>query len=172
VTLAPSPLGGVVLGEASHDRSIGTVGSADAPPEDVLEAYRRLAEYSAAKRGLDGASSRSVEIGSLRETYDRGANVARPRPAVLGRGGPAAALQEGTVMGILQRLFGRPEARERRSSGMGYVAEIMAARESYISGRRDLGELTATVQVCVSLWKAALAMAKVEPTSSTGGPWP
>ena len=29
----------------------------------------------------------------------------------------------------------------------------MAARESYISGRRSIGELTATAQSCISLWE-------------------
>lgn len=67
-------------------------------------------------------------------------------------------------MGILQRLFGRTQPQERRSSGTGYTAEIMAARQSYIAGRSGLGELTATVQTCVSLWEGAFALAKVEGT--------
>ena len=58
----------------------------------------------------------------------------------------------------------RREKVEKRASGSGYTAEIMAARESYISGRRGLGELTATVQGCVSLWEAALASADVTGT--------
>ena len=33
---------------------------------------------------------------------------------------------------------------ERRSSSSGFTAEIMAAREAYISGSRGIGELTAT----------------------------
>jgi phage portal protein BeeE len=67
-------------------------------------------------------------------------------------------------MGLWQRIFGGAQPRERRSSGSGYTAEIMAARESYISGRRGLGELTATVQACVSLWEAAFAIASVTGT--------
>lgn len=66
-------------------------------------------------------------------------------------------------MGIIQRIFGR--SHEKRSSGMGYTAEIMAARESYLAGRSGLGELTATVQTCVSLWESAFSAADV-----TGAP--
>ena len=65
-------------------------------------------------------------------------------------------------MGLFQRLFGKADtALERRSSGSGYSAEILAARQSYIAGRSGLGELTATVQTCVSLWEGAFALAKV-----------
>lgn len=53
---------------------------------------------------------------------------------------------------------------ETRSSGSGYTAEIMAARESYISGRQGIGELTATVQSCVSLWEGGLSLADVDGT--------
>lgn len=53
---------------------------------------------------------------------------------------------------------------ETRSSGTGYTAEIMAARDSYISGRRGVAELTATVQGCVSLWEGGFAMADVSGT--------
>jgi len=61
-------------------------------------------------------------------------------------------------------LFGRKDKIERRSSGSGYTAEIMAARESYISGRRGIAELTATAQACVSLWEGAFALADVSGT--------
>ena len=50
---------------------------------------------------------------------------------------------------------------ETRSSAWGFTAEIMSARESYISGRTGIGELTATAQGCVSLWENGLAMADV-----------
>ena len=50
---------------------------------------------------------------------------------------------------------------EKRASGWGYTAQILAAREAYISGRSGLGELTATVQSCVSLWEGALSIADV-----------
>ncbi|WP_208348801.1 phage portal protein [Pseudaestuariivita rosea] len=53
---------------------------------------------------------------------------------------------------------------ETRSSGSGYTAQVMAARDSYLSGRRGVAELTATVQSCVSLWEGAFAMADVTGT--------
>ncbi|MEM7529648.1 MAG: hypothetical protein AAF416_18590 [Pseudomonadota bacterium] len=53
---------------------------------------------------------------------------------------------------------------ETRASASGFTAEVMAARESYISGRRGLGELTATVQGCISLWEGAFALADVTGT--------
>jgi phage portal protein BeeE len=53
---------------------------------------------------------------------------------------------------------------EKRASGSGFTAEIMAARESYISGRRGLGELTATVQGAISIWEGAMALADVSGT--------
>ncbi|MGC9420272.1 MAG: phage portal protein, partial [Rhodovulum sp.] len=64
-------------------------------------------------------------------------------------------------MGLLQRIFGKTET---RSSGTGYTSEIMAARESYIAGRAGLGDLTATVQACVSLWENGFALADVDGT--------
>lgn len=54
---------------------------------------------------------------------------------------------------------------ETRAAGSGFTAEIMAARESYISGARGIGELTATVQACASLWEGALAAADVTGTT-------
>lgn len=66
----------------------------------------------------------------------------------------------------LLQWFRRPAARlETRAAASGFTAEIMAARESYISGRRGVGELTATVQSCISLWEGGLALAEV-----TGAP--
>lgn len=53
---------------------------------------------------------------------------------------------------------------ETRSSGAGYTAQVMAARDSFISGRRGVAELTATVQSCVSLWEGGFAMADVSGT--------
>jgi hypothetical protein len=53
---------------------------------------------------------------------------------------------------------------ERRAVGSGFTAELIAARESYISGRRGLAELTATVQACVSLWEAGLSFADLTGT--------
>lgn len=53
---------------------------------------------------------------------------------------------------------------ETRATGSGFTAEIMAAREAYISGRRGIGELTATVQAAVSLWEGALSLSDVKGT--------
>ncbi|WP_179379761.1 phage portal protein [Jannaschia marina] len=53
---------------------------------------------------------------------------------------------------------------ETRSSGAGFTAEIMAARESYLSGRTGIAELTATAQSCVSLWEGGIGMADVTGT--------
>lgn len=53
---------------------------------------------------------------------------------------------------------------EKRASASGFTAEIIAARESYISGRRGLAELTATAQSCVSLWEGGLGLADVTGT--------
>jgi len=66
-------------------------------------------------------------------------------------------------MGLLQRIFGGAPER-RAASGTGYTAQVMAAREAYIAGRLGLGELTATVQTCVSLWESGLTIADVNGT--------
>lgn len=58
----------------------------------------------------------------------------------------------------------RSEPVETRSSASGYTAEIMAARESYISGSRGIAELTATAQSCVAMWEGAFALADVSGT--------
>ena len=60
------------------------------------------------------------------------------------------------------RLFKRREPVETRASSSGFTAEIMAARESYISGRRGVAELTAAAQTCVSMWEGAFALADVQ----------
>lgn len=54
---------------------------------------------------------------------------------------------------------------ETRASAAGFTAEIMAAREAYISGASGVAELTATVQTCVTLWESAFALADVSGTS-------
>jgi len=66
---------------------------------------------------------------------------------------------------MLQWLRNKLAPIETRSSGAGYTAQIMAARESFVSGRRGVAELTATVQSCVSLWEGGLAMADVTGTT-------
>lgn len=53
---------------------------------------------------------------------------------------------------------------EQRSAMSGFTAELMAARESYISGRRGVAELTATAQACISLWESGFAIADVKGT--------
>lgn len=65
-------------------------------------------------------------------------------------------------MGLFSFL--RRRAPETRASGTGFTAEVIAAREAYISGRRGLGELTATAQGCISLWEGGLSAAAVEGT--------
>jgi len=67
-------------------------------------------------------------------------------------------------MGILDLFRRKSPVIEQRSSASGFTAEIMAARESYLSGRRGVGELTATAQACVSLWEGGLSMADVDGT--------
>jgi hypothetical protein len=67
-------------------------------------------------------------------------------------------------MGLLDLFRRSPKPIERRASGSGFTAEIIAGRESYISGRRGIAELTATAQACVSLWEGAFALADVSGT--------
>ena len=62
-------------------------------------------------------------------------------------------------------LFDWFKRTEKRSSSSGFTAEIMAAREAYISGRRGIAELTATAQSCVSLWEGGFSLAAVTGTS-------
>ena len=70
---------------------------------------------------------------------------------------------------MLGWLFKRPAAPvEKRASGSGYTAELIAARESYLSGTSGLGELTATVQSCVSLWEMGLSASDVSGTDLLG----
>jgi len=64
---------------------------------------------------------------------------------------------------LIQRIFGKAETRS--ASGTGYTSQVMAAREAYIAGRMGLGDLTATVQTCVSLWESGLSLADVQGTN-------
>lgn len=61
--------------------------------------------------------------------------------------------------------FKKKEKIETRSNNSGFTAEIMAARESYISGRRGIAELTGTAQSCISLWENGLGLADVDGTT-------
>lgn len=65
-------------------------------------------------------------------------------------------------MGLMDIFRRKPH--ETRSSGTGYTAQVLAARQSYISGVSGLGELTAAVQSCVSMWEGGLALADVKGT--------
>lgn len=68
---------------------------------------------------------------------------------------------------MLKRLFKRraePEVETRSLVHTGFTGQVLAARQAYISGVSGLGELTATVQACVSLWESALASADVAGT--------
>jgi len=60
--------------------------------------------------------------------------------------------------------FNRKAKVETRASGSGFTAEIMAAREAYVSGQRGIAELTATAQGAVSLWEGGLSLADVTGT--------
>ena len=61
-------------------------------------------------------------------------------------------------MGLLD-IFRRKPPPETRSTGTGYTAQVIQARNAFISGTSGVAELTATVQSCVSLWEGAFAMA-------------
>ena len=63
-------------------------------------------------------------------------------------------------MGLLDFFRRKPDA-ETRAAGSGFTAEVISAREAYISGRRGIAELTGTVQACVSLWEGGMALADV-----------
>jgi hypothetical protein len=65
---------------------------------------------------------------------------------------------------MLMRLFGR-RAPETRASGTGFTAQVMEARESFITGRQGIADLTAAAQGCVSLWEGGLAQAAVTGTT-------
>lgn len=46
----------------------------------------------------------------------------------------------------------------------GFTGQVMALRESWLAGHSGLGELTAAVQSCVSLWEGALTASEVTGT--------
>lgn len=58
-----------------------------------------------------------------------------------------------------------PNPIEKRATASGFTAEIMAARESYISGRSGVADLTATAQTCISMWESGLALSDVQGTT-------
>ncbi|MAW87172.1 MAG: hypothetical protein CMJ42_11640 [Phyllobacteriaceae bacterium] len=61
--------------------------------------------------------------------------------------------------------FKRKQKQETRSAASGFTAEIIAARESYISGSRGIAELTGTAQACVSMWEHGFTIADVDGTT-------
>ncbi len=67
-------------------------------------------------------------------------------------------------MGIFD-WFRRADKRETRSAMSGFTADLMAAREAYISGRRGIAELTATAQSCVSMWEGGFSLVDVTGTT-------
>ncbi|MDY6858564.1 MAG: phage portal protein [Pseudomonadota bacterium] len=60
--------------------------------------------------------------------------------------------------------FKRKREIETRSAASGFTAEVIAAREAYVSGQRGIAELTATAQSCISLWEGGLSLADVSGT--------
>jgi len=70
VTLAPSPLGGYFLPATGPYRFTASVGAGTVPAV-VNEAFRRLAEYMAAKSGKPSARNEPVSAGSITITHSR-----------------------------------------------------------------------------------------------------
>lgn len=70
------------------------------------------------------------------------------------------------MLGWLRQKVGLPTVGkpETRSAMSGFTSELMSARESYISGRRGVAELTACAQSCISLWENGFAIADVDGT--------
>lgn len=67
------------------------------------------------------------------------------------------------MFNIFKRKAAEPE--ETRSAvPNGYTAQVMALREQWIAGHAGVGELTSTVQSCVSRWEHALAASAVSGT--------
>lgn len=63
-------------------------------------------------------------------------------------------------------FFRKKAPLERRSSGAGFTAEVIAARGAYVAGRSGLAEMTATAQACVSLWEHGFSIAEVRGAST------
>lgn len=67
-------------------------------------------------------------------------------------------------MGFMDIFRRKTPDAETRSSGSGYTAQVIQARDAFITGRTGVAELTATVQGAVSLWEGAMAAADVSGT--------
>jgi hypothetical protein len=70
-TLDASPLGGYYLKCTGPYRFTATVGASAGIPASVNQAYRRLAEYMAAKPGKAGATSERITAGSINIEHSR-----------------------------------------------------------------------------------------------------
>ena len=110
--LPASPLGGNSLPGLGPYRFAGTVG-AGTPPAAVLEAFRRLAEYSVEAKdrggfkGRPGATSTTFNLGSVTRSFERAPNwVAR---AMINSGADSGRDQSATPRGS-----GTPAARHCR----------------------------------------------------------
>jgi phage portal protein BeeE len=68
------------------------------------------------------------------------------------------------LMDIFRRRPANLHVLESRSSGAGYTAQLIAARQAYLTGASGMGELTGAVQACVSLWEGGLGLADVKGT--------
>jgi hypothetical protein len=60
--------------------------------------------------------------------------------------------------------WARRDKPETRAAASGFTAEILSARQSYISGQRGISELTGTAQSCISLWENGLALSDIDGT--------
>lgn len=65
---------------------------------------------------------------------------------------------------MIKWLMNKLQPMETRASAAGYTGQMMAARDSFLSSRHGIAELTSTVQSCVSLWEGAFALADVQGT--------
>ncbi|MEQ9260939.1 MAG: phage portal protein [Roseovarius sp.] len=68
------------------------------------------------------------------------------------------------MFNLFKRKKPQPEETRSISTG-GFTAQVIGAREQWISGQSGLGELTATVQSAVSRWEGALSAADVDGTT-------
>jgi hypothetical protein len=74
VEIPASPSGGFYLPSSGPYRFTGTAGDDADVPAVVSEAFRRLAEYLAARPGKAGATSESISAGSITLAHRRSAS--------------------------------------------------------------------------------------------------
>ncbi len=66
---------------------------------------------------------------------------------------------------ILDLFKGLRRTQIEKRSGVGrFTADLMSARQSFISGGQGVAELTATAQTCIGLWESSMALGSVEGT--------